>query len=211
MCMYTEGHTFILEFPIPINTTGVILVFSLSTFVTPFADSEKSGFLINNYCIEFDPYHQHMYLVLSLLSLEARICGLCPATYMPLSHSQTLHGAAPAVRGAGPSSPSLALMLSGGCPPNAHRADPPARNLGPGRAAPSRDTLHTLRAPLPTPGMWTAPAELPLCGDASSCPDPRDTLGRRVPHPSAHTCLTLPYPVIFFSVVQERKRKKVCF
>lgn len=84
-------HTFTLECQIPINTTGVILVFSLSTFVTPFADSEKSVFLINNYCIEFDPYHQHMYLVLNLLSLEALICRLCPATYMPLSRTRTLH------------------------------------------------------------------------------------------------------------------------
>lgn len=49
--MYTENHEFTLTYPIPINTRGFI--FSLSTFVTPFTDSKKSGFRIISTFIYF--------------------------------------------------------------------------------------------------------------------------------------------------------------
>lgn len=100
LTMDTENHDFTLTYPIPINTTGFILVFS-STFVPPFADSDKSG------CQSL------MYLFIWSVSLDVTgLLSLPPLwalLYSSHSGSSSLHWV---VLTWMPSLPSLDLMLS---------------------------------------------------------------------------------------------------
>lgn len=205
LTMYTEHHDFTLTYPIPINTTGFILVFS-STFVTHFADTDKSG------CQSL------MYLFIWSVSLDVTDLLSLPPLWTLLYSSHSASGSLHwVVLTWMPSLPSLDLTLS---------IRNPAHVPIPSTWIPSSwdlitllghslqgHALYLLGSSTCFHGTWTCHTEQPLYGDASSACSEADTHPEPCGFlcPSTHTFFTLPYLMVSALNYLGREEEQVGF